>query len=159
MAAAAFDQVVAYNSLVDIEDMLGAVREAGRVLRPGGTFSVSVTHPLNDAGRFTDDSTFVIEHPYLEPVRFEDTFERNGLTITFAGRNHPLQDYADAIEAAGLYITRLREPAPDGADESYVPWKRIPMFLQLRAVKPGAASMHSGESRAARLAGERFSSG
>lgn len=139
--AAAFDQVVAYNSLMDIEDMSSAVREAGRVLRPGGTFSVSVTHPLNDVGRFTDDSTFVIEHPYLEPVHFEDTFERNGLTITFAGWNHPLQDYADAIEAAGLHITRLREPAPDGTEDSYALWKRIPMFLQLRAVKPGGVSM------------------
>jgi SAM-dependent methyltransferase len=134
-STAIFDQVVAYNSLMDIEDMTRAVREVGRVLRPGGAFSVSVTHPLNDVGHFTDDSTFVIEDPYLEPVPFED-LERNGLTISFAGWNHPLQDYAEAIEATGLQIARLREPAPDGADDSYAPWRRIPMFLQLRAIKP-----------------------
>lgn len=134
--ARTFDQVVAYNSLMDIEEMWGAVREAGRVLRPGGTFSISVTHPVNDAGRFTDGSTFVIEQPYLETRRFEETFERDGLTMTFLGWSHPLQDYADALEAAGLYITRLREPPPERGDESYEPWKRLPMFLQLRAVKP-----------------------
>jgi SAM-dependent methyltransferase len=39
---------------MDIQDMSGAVQEVGRVLRPGGTFSISVTHPLNDVGRFTD---------------------------------------------------------------------------------------------------------
>lgn len=132
-----FDQVVAYNSLMDIEDMPGAVREVARVLRRGGTFSISVTHPLNDVGRFTDDSTFVVERPYLETSYFEETFERGGLTMTFAGWTHPLQDYADALEVAGLQITRLREPTPDPVLDAYGPWKRLPMFLQLRAVKPG----------------------
>jgi SAM-dependent methyltransferase len=134
--AETFDQVVAYNSLMDIDDMPGAVRELGRVLRRGGTLSISVTHPLNDAGSFTDDSTFVIEHPYLEMRRFDETFERDGLAMTFLGWTHPLQDYVDALEAAGLHITRLREPQPDAAAPgSYERWRRIPMFLQLRAVK------------------------
>ncbi len=123
---------------MDIEDMSRAVREAGRVLRPGGTLSISVTHPLNDVGRFTDASTFVIERPYLETRRFEATFERDGLTMTFFGWTHSLRDYADALEAAGLLITRLREPLPDGAGDSYEPWRRLPMFLQIRAVKPVA---------------------
>jgi SAM-dependent methyltransferase len=135
--ARTFDVVVAYNSLMDIADMPGAVREVGRVLRPGGTFSVSVTHPVNDVGHFVDASTFVIEDSYLEAHRFEGSFERDGLTMTFFGWTHPLRDYAGALEGAGLHITRLREPLPDGADDSYGPWRRLPMFLQLRAVKPG----------------------
>jgi len=39
---ATFDLVVAYNSLMDIDDMAGAVREAARVLRPDGRFCVCV---------------------------------------------------------------------------------------------------------------------
>ncbi|HEX2291971.1 MAG TPA: class I SAM-dependent methyltransferase, partial [Gaiellaceae bacterium] len=49
---ASFDLAVAYNSLMDMDEMDGAVREAARVLRPGTRFCVCVTHPVNDAGRF-----------------------------------------------------------------------------------------------------------
>jgi hypothetical protein len=65
--------------------------------------------------------TFVIENPYLEVRRFADTYERNGLPMSFFGWTHPLGDYADALEAAGLHITRLREPSPEGGDDSYEP--------------------------------------
>ncbi|MGH3320190.1 MAG: class I SAM-dependent methyltransferase [Streptosporangiaceae bacterium] len=41
-----FDLVVAYNSLMDISDMPGAVKESARVLRPGGRLCLSVTHPV-----------------------------------------------------------------------------------------------------------------
>lgn len=133
-----FDQVVGYNSLMDIDDMPAAVREVGRVLRPGGTFSISVTHPINDVGRFTGPSTFLIEVPYLEMHRFDESFERNGLTMSFCGWTHPLGDDADALEAADLQIVRLREPPPDGGGDSYESWRGIPMFLQLRVVKPAS---------------------
>jgi SAM-dependent methyltransferase len=61
---ASFDLVVAYNSLMDVQDMPTAVREAARVLEPGGRFCVCVTHPLANAGRFAGrepDAPFVIE--------------------------------------------------------------------------------------------------
>src|SRR5438445_11435192 len=47
-----FDLVVAYNSLMDVDDMDGSVREVARVLQPGGSLCACVTHPLADAGRF-----------------------------------------------------------------------------------------------------------
>jgi ubiquinone/menaquinone biosynthesis C-methylase UbiE len=52
LADGSFDLVVAYNSLMDIQDMPGAVREASRVLVQGGRFCVCVTHPVSDAGQF-----------------------------------------------------------------------------------------------------------
>ena len=47
-----FDLVVAYNSLMDVDDMPAAVAEAARVLQPGRPLCVCVTHPVADAGRF-----------------------------------------------------------------------------------------------------------
>jgi ubiquinone/menaquinone biosynthesis C-methylase UbiE len=44
------DLVVTYNSLMDVADMPAAVREASRVLTPGGRLCVCVTHPTTDAG-------------------------------------------------------------------------------------------------------------
>lgn len=132
----AFDTVVAYNSLMDVDGMAAAVREAARVLAPGGSLCICVTHPLNDVGAFSDDGrTFVISEPYLNVNRFEATFERDGLTMTFRGWTHPLEDYAKALEAAGLHVARLREPVPASTVGEYAAWTRVPMFLHLRAVK------------------------
>jgi len=129
-----FDLVVAYNALMDVEDLDAAVREAARVLEPGGRLCVSVTHPLADAGRFAQDEAFVIEGSYLERSRFEGADERNGLVMTWRGWNHPLSDYTNALEAADLLLESLGEPAPAGVSER---WRRVPMFLQFRALKPG----------------------
>lgn len=102
-----FDLVVAYNSLMDIEDMPTAVIEAARVLRRGGSLCLSVTHPLNDAGRFATrdaDAPFVIEGSYLGKREFEAKFERDGLEMTFSGWAYALEEYFAACEAAGLLV-------------------------------------------------------
>jgi SAM-dependent methyltransferase len=137
-----FDLVVAYNSLMDIEGMANAVREAARVLRRGGHLCLSVTHPISDAGVFTSrepGSPFVIEGSYLEKRDFEETFERAGLEITFSGWAYPLEAYFRALEEAGFLVEMLREPpVPVDAteeDESERRWQRLPMFLQVRALK------------------------
>ena len=140
-ADASFDLVVAYNALMDIEDMRSAVRESARVLRPEGALCFSVTHPLNDVGEFSASGAqapFEISGSYLESGRFEESIERDGLQMTFTGWTHPLQDYADALAAAGFVMRRLREPTPaEGAQpaERWSPWRRIPMFLHVLAVK------------------------
>lgn len=140
---ASFDLVVAYNSLIDIDEMPAAVAEAGRVLISGGNLSICVTHPINDAGAFQGDepdAPFVIEGSYLERRRFEATFERDGLLMTFRGWAYPLEHYSRALESAGFRIQMIREPpAPDAAlpeRPSYRRWQRIPVFLHIRAVKP-----------------------
>jgi SAM-dependent methyltransferase len=134
---AEFDMVVAYNSLMDIDDMPGAVMEAARVLEPGGRFAISVSHPFFDAGSFESrdrDARFVVEGSYLGKQRFEGTFERAGLEITFRGWSYPLSDYGRALEGAGLMIDRMREPV--AAAEEDPRHARMPLFLYLRALKP-----------------------
>lgn len=140
-----FDLVVAYNSLMDIDDMPRAVREAARVLEPGGRVCVCVTHPLADAGRFESrepDAAFVVAGSYFGRRRFEETFAREGLTMTFRGWCYPLEEYVLAFEAAGLAIETLREPKPRpkavAADEGEARWERVPLFLLLRLRKLAA---------------------
>ena len=143
-ADGSFVLVVAYNSLMDLDDMATGVREAGRVLIPGGRLAACVTHPFSDAGAFEariEGAAFRIEGSYLEPRVLDETFERDGLTISFAGTAHPLEAYARAWEDAGLLIERIREPAAPAAavaqDASEERWTRMPMFLYLRLLKPG----------------------
>jgi len=141
-ADASFDLVIAYNSLMDITDMPGAVREAARVLEPAGRFCISVTHPLNDAGLFESaepDAAFIIRGSYFGRRPFEGHYERDGLEMTFRGWMYALEDYCRALESAGFLVERVREPAAsdDAVDKQpgYRRWRRLPLFLQLRAVK------------------------
>jgi SAM-dependent methyltransferase len=121
--------------------MPAAVREAARVLEPGGRFCVALTHPLNTAGDFESlepDSRFVIEKSYFEHHRKEVPVERNDLTMTFLDAHRPFEEYFGALEAAGFVVERLREisdlsePPPW---PSVLRWRRIPLFLHLRAVR------------------------
>lgn len=140
-----FDVVVAYNSLMDFDDMPGAVREVARVLGRGGRFCLAVVHPLNSAGRFAGDaseSPFVIEDSYLDERDYTDSLERDGLEVTFHSAHRPLEAYGRGLEEAGFLVEAIREPAapPEASGNWAVPnverWRRVPVFLWLRAVKP-----------------------
>jgi SAM-dependent methyltransferase len=139
IADASFDLVVAYNSLMDVADMPGTVREATRVLESDGRLCACVTHPLSNAGGFVGSepgSTFEIRDSYFGRRRFEGTFERDGLSMTFRGWSYALEEYVRAFEHAGLLVEALREPLPAATTGHYAPWHRIPMFLTVRLVKP-----------------------
>jgi ubiquinone/menaquinone biosynthesis C-methylase UbiE len=133
-----FDTVVAYNSLMDLNDMPRGIAEASRVLNAGGRFCVCIVHPIRDAGRFTsdeDDASFEVSN-YLESRCYEDHFERKGLDMTFTSWRYPIGQYADALERAGLLIERVKEPLPDLSKKPDLQrGQRIPMFLFLRAIK------------------------
>jgi ubiquinone/menaquinone biosynthesis C-methylase UbiE len=130
----AVDLVVAFMSLMDMDDMAGAIREIGRVVEPRGRFVAAVLHPVNTAGKFTsrddDHARFRIES-YLDHRRFSDTFERDGYVMTFATRHYTLEDYSRALEAGGFLIEQVRELY----DDENPRWKRVPLFLRWTAVK------------------------
>ena len=134
-----FDLVVAYNVLMDVEDVPEALKEMTRVLRPSGTLVISIVHPFADRGRFAGpdaNGPFVLQKSYFGRERFEDTEVRNGLEMHFAGWSQPLESYMAALENAGLAITSLREPVPDTADKgSHTErWNKDPLFLWLKAI-------------------------
>jgi SAM-dependent methyltransferase len=140
----AFDLVVAYNSLMDIEDMSGALRETARVLEERGRLCLAIVHPVNSAGSFSDDSSespFVIDDTYMGERRYADVLERGGMEMTFRSVHRPLEAYSRALEEAGFLVEAIREPAaPPGASgswgvESVEQWRRLPMFLWLRAAR------------------------
>jgi SAM-dependent methyltransferase len=121
------DLVVACMSLLDIDDFEGAVSEIGRVLRPGGRLCMAVVHPFLSA---EDEETmhtasFRFSRPYLEPRRYVDRVERDGLTMTFTSMHRPLSGYTSALLANGLVISGLTE-----SGEGTIPW-----LLAIRAEK------------------------
>jgi len=126
------DLAVAFMSLQDIDEMPAAVREAARVLEPGGRFCLAIVHLINSAGSFEQasaDGHFVIKGDYLRAFHYADAVERDGLAMTFNSEHRPLETYFIALEKAGFLIEALREPAlPEHAIVSSAGrrWQRIP---------------------------------
>jgi SAM-dependent methyltransferase len=130
--------VTAFMSLQDVDDLGAAAAEAARVLLPGGHLCLAIVHPVNSAGRFetrTPDAPFVIRDSYLDSRRYEDVVQRDGLQMTFTSIHRPIERYVAALGSAGLLIERIVE-VPDDTDPPGDRWQRIPLFLDLRAVKP-----------------------
>jgi SAM-dependent methyltransferase len=137
-----FDLVYAFMSLHDMDDAAGAIREAGRVLERGGRFCFALEHPRNAGGEFAEraaDAPFVWRE-YLGELPRAFLHERDGITMQFRSIARPLESYSRALEAAGLLVEAVREPVAGdefvGGDPARARWRRIPMFIQLRAVKP-----------------------
>jgi SAM-dependent methyltransferase len=140
----AFDLVVAYMCLQDIDAMPQAVAEAARVLERAGRLCVAIPHPINTAGDFPAGDAaapFVISGSYLDPAPANWVFDRGGVRMTFHNAHRPLESYVGALEAGGLLIETIREVRPPAQAVARRPaarrWLRIPLFLHLRAVKPG----------------------
>jgi SAM-dependent methyltransferase len=134
LADGGVDLVVAYMSLHDIEDLVGALRETGRVLEPGGRLCAAVVHPVSSAHLGSDD-----EVPYFEERHYTDVVERDGLEMAFHGIHRPLEAYFAALHGAGLAVERLREPSPSDQHIEAFPdlakARRRPPFLHLVAVR------------------------
>ncbi|HMC39639.1 MAG TPA: class I SAM-dependent methyltransferase [Acidimicrobiales bacterium] len=140
-----FDAVVACLVFEHIEAVDEAIAEVGRVLRPGGRFLFLLNHPLlQTPGSGWIDDTILEEQywrigPYLVEDRCIEEVEKD-VWIPFIHR--PLSRYVNAMVAAGLYVTRMDEPAPPpgflARAAEYRDAATIPRLLALRAEKFGA---------------------
>lgn len=140
------DLVISFMALQDTDDMPRAVGEAARVLAPDGEYCVAIVHPINSAGAFAGQDAgapFVIEGDYLAPHPVTERVEREGLSLTFHQRHRPLQDYVRALEESGFVIEAIRESTVDEASvearSARARWRRVPLFLDLRARKSAHA--------------------
>jgi ubiquinone/menaquinone biosynthesis C-methylase UbiE len=120
----AFDLVVGFMSLMDMDDMAGAVRDAARVLEPGKRFSAAIVHPVLSAGA---GEPFSIAGSYLEPHRYRATLISTEHELESWHR--PLEAYTRALEEAELPIETIREL--QGVERPH-----LPISLHLHAVRP-----------------------
>jgi ubiquinone/menaquinone biosynthesis C-methylase UbiE len=145
-----FDVAVSNMALMDIEDADGAMREAARVLRMGGRFLASFSHPCFDV---PGASAWAVERmDYTSTVwrkvsRYREVFQGwcpwrlqgpQGYHRTPA-YHRPLSWYFRALRRAGLVVTALEEPEPTEeclAESPQNEWiVRIPLHIVLEAHK------------------------
>ena len=131
----AFDLVVAYMCLHDIDAMPQAVAEIARVLGRPGRLCAAIPIRSTVPGRSragTRQGPFVISGSYLDPAQDTWVHDRGGVRLTFHSEHRPLEAYMRALEAVGLLTETIREVrAPDHVvvrDPRNRRWQRIPLF-------------------------------
>ncbi len=116
------DLVVSVNVLQHVGRLDAAVREAGRVLEPGGRLLICVLHPLATSGAFADDGGFVVGDYLRDHERRVPLGE--GHVVHF---HRPLAAYVNTLAAFGFVVETMREiPAIRRGGQ-------VPLYLHVRA--------------------------
>ena len=143
-ADASFDVVfTAFGALPFIPDAARVHAEVARVLRPGGRWVFSVTHPLrwafpDDPGEagLTATRSYFDRRPYVEQAA-------DG-RVLYAEYHRTVSDHVGDVIGAGLVLDGLLEPEwPRGHDRVWGGWgpvrgARLPGTLIVRAHRPPA---------------------
>lgn len=116
----------AYGAVPFVADSAAVMREAARVLKPGGRWVFSVSHPIrwsfpDDPGEhgLTARDSYFDRRPYVE-------FDERGLAATYAEHHRTLGDRVREIVAAGLRIVDVVEPEwPAGLTEVWGGWSPL----------------------------------
>ncbi len=125
LADASVDRVfTSYGVIPFVADSARVLREAARVLGPGGRFVFSTSHPVRWAfpdvpgpEGLTARTSYFDRTPYVES---------EGGVVTYAEHHRTLGDLVRQVVAAGLVLTDLVEPEwPDRNTETWGGWSPL----------------------------------
>jgi SAM-dependent methyltransferase len=121
-AAGAFDLACcAYGALPFVADSAAVMREVARVLRPGGLWVFSVTHPFRWCFPDTDGPAgLTVTTSYFDRTPY---VEQAGGVATYVEHHRTLGDRVREVVAAGLVVLDVLEPEwPEGHATTYAQW-------------------------------------
>jgi SAM-dependent methyltransferase len=115
----------AYGGVPFVADSAGVMREVARVLRPGGRWVFSTTHPFRWC--FRDDpgpGGLVVESSYFDRRAYVEQDDEGN--ATYVEHHRTIGDRIREIVAAGLVVEDVIEPEwPDDHDEAWVQWSPL----------------------------------
>lgn len=124
---ASFDVVFSsFGALQFISDLEVAVAETARVLRPGGRYAFSITHPTR--WMFADDPSeagLVASQSYWDRTPYVEVDDASG-EVSYVEHHRTLGDWVAVLSGAGFVITDLLEPEwPEGHDRVWGGWSQV----------------------------------
>jgi 2-polyprenyl-3-methyl-5-hydroxy-6-metoxy-1,4-benzoquinol methylase len=115
LADSSFAGVVCNMALMDIPDLAAVLRTVARILRPGGWFVFSITHPCIQAPHSSwttrPDGTVARESGDYFAEGFWRPEGAPGVRGRVGAHHRTLSSYLNALIDVGLTIDRLIEPA------------------------------------------------
>jgi SAM-dependent methyltransferase len=126
-ADASFDVVFcSFGAMQFIADLEAAVGEVGRVLRPGGRFAFSVTHPTRWS--FPDDPSeagLTASSSYWDRTPYVEVDDDSG-QVSYVEHHRTLGDWVYVLARHDFRIVALVEPEwPEGHDRVWGGWSRV----------------------------------
>ena len=120
------DVFLAFGALQFVADAPGLVTDVARVLRPGGVFAFSITHPtrwmfLDDPG----EEGLVAQQSYWDRTPYVEVDNVTGET-RYVEHHRTLGDWVGALSRNGFVLTDLHEPEwPADHDRTWGGWSRM----------------------------------
>jgi SAM-dependent methyltransferase len=122
----AFDIVcTAFGAVPFVADSAAVMREVARVLRPGGAWVFSITHPMRWVfWDEPDESGLVVRNSYFDRTPY---VERDGRGVpTYVEQHRTLGDRIRELVAAGFALRDLVEPEwPEGHAQIWGQWSPL----------------------------------
>jgi SAM-dependent methyltransferase len=132
-----FDAVACHFGLSDIDDLVAALDNVARVLRPGGRFVFCILHPCFP-GAPEASSSWPSTASYFDEGWWIADGARSTIRNQVGAAHRTLSTYLNELVGAGLTIDRLAEPPPE---ETWVEGRpgsaALPLYLAVRALKGG----------------------
>jgi SAM-dependent methyltransferase len=109
----------AFGALPFVADSARVMREVARVLRPGGRWAFSVTHPFRWCFP-DDDSSLTVSTSYFDRTPYVE--QANGVA-TYVEHHRTFGDRLREVVAAGFVVRDVVEPEwPEGHTTTYEQW-------------------------------------
>jgi len=115
----------AYGAVPFVADSAGIMSEVARVLRPGGRWVFSTTHPFRWC--FRDDpgpGGLVVESSYFDRRAYVEQDDAG--RATYVEHHRTMGDRVREIIAAGMSVVDIVEPEwPDGHEQAWAQWSPL----------------------------------